>query len=33
MRTTTLKGQTQTITATYDALGRQTQLADPDKGT
>jgi RHS repeat-associated protein len=33
MRTTTLKGQTQTITATYDALGHQTQLADPDKGT
>jgi len=32
MRTTTLKGQSQTITAQYDALGRQTQLADPDKG-
>ncbi len=33
MRTTRLKDQTQLITATYDALGRQTQLADPDKGT
>jgi RHS repeat-associated protein len=33
MRSTTLKDQTQPITATYDALGRQTQLADPDKGT
>ena len=32
MRTTTLKGQTQTITATYDALGRQLTLDDPDKG-
>ncbi len=32
MRTTTLKGQTQTITATYDALGRQLTLNDPDKG-
>lgn len=32
MRETTLKGQTQTITADYDALGRQTALNDPDKG-
>jgi len=33
MRSTTLKGQeSQPVTATYDALGRQTQLADPDKG-
>jgi RHS repeat-associated protein len=32
MRTTTLKGQTQTITASYDAHGRQTSLNDPDKG-
>ena len=32
MRTTTLLGQTQTITATYDALGRQLTLSDPDKG-
>ncbi len=32
MRMTTLKGQTQTITATYDALGRQLTLNDPDKG-
>ena len=33
MRSTTLLGQSQTITAMYDALGHQTQLADPDKGT
>ncbi len=33
MTTTTLKGQSQTVTAGYDALGHQTQLADPDKGT
>lgn len=32
MRTTILKDQTQTITATYDAHGRQTSLNDPDKG-
>lgn len=32
MRTTTLKGQTQSISATYDALGRQLTLNDPDKG-
>lgn len=32
MRTTTLRGQTQTITATYDALGHQLTLNDPDKG-
>jgi YD repeat-containing protein len=32
MRTTTLKGQAATITATYDALGRQATLDDPDKG-
>jgi RHS repeat-associated protein len=32
MRETLLRGQTQTITATYDALGRQTSLDDPDKG-
>jgi len=33
MRQTTLKDQTQVITAAYDDHGRQTQLADPDKGT
>ncbi len=33
MRVTSLKDQTQTITANYDLLGHQTQLADPDKGT
>jgi len=32
MRVTTLKGQSQTITADYDTLGRQTELDDPDKG-
>lgn len=32
MRETILKGQTQKITATYDALGRQATLTDPDKG-
>lgn len=32
MRETVLKGQEQTITATYDALGRQLTLNDPDKG-
>ena len=32
MRTTALKGQTPTITATYDALGHQVALNDPDKG-
>ena len=33
MRTTTLRGQTsQPITATYDGLGRQLTLNDPDKG-
>ena len=32
MRKTTLKGQTQTITADYDDLGHQTSLNDPDKG-
>ncbi len=32
MRETVLKDQTQTIKATYDALGRQTGLDDPDKG-
>jgi YD repeat-containing protein len=32
MRTTTLKGQSQTVTANYDALGRQIELNDPDKG-
>src|SRR5690606_33259431 len=30
--TTTLRGQTDTITATYDPFGRQTSLDDPDKG-
>lgn len=33
MVTTTLLGQTQAITASYDAFGHETQLADPDKGT
>ena len=33
MLATTLKDQSQQITASYDALGRQIQLADPDKGT
>jgi RHS repeat-associated protein len=33
MRTTTLKDQTAVITATYDELGRQTSLNDPDKGS
>jgi RHS repeat-associated protein len=32
MRQTTLKDQTPVITATYDALGRQLTLNDPDKG-
>jgi hypothetical protein len=32
MRETDLKGQTQFITATYDSLGHQTSLNDPDKG-
>jgi YD repeat-containing protein len=32
MRVTTLNGQSQTITADYDALGHQTELNDPDKG-
>lgn len=32
MRATKLRGQTQPITATYDAHGRQTSLNDPDKG-
>ncbi len=32
MRETILKDQTQRIFATYDALGRQTTLDDPDKG-
>ncbi|MFT3870773.1 MAG: RHS repeat-associated core domain-containing protein [Nibricoccus sp.] len=32
MRETRLKDQAQTITATYDALGRQLTLNDPDKG-
>jgi RHS repeat-associated protein len=33
MRATILKGQSQAITATYDALGRQISLSDPDKGS
>lgn len=33
MRETILKGQTQKISATYDALGRQLSLSDPDKGS
>ena len=33
MRKTTLLGQTQTVTATYDGLGNQTALSDPDKGS
>lgn len=32
MRETILRGQSQKILATYDALGRQTSLNDPDKG-
>jgi RHS repeat-associated protein len=32
MRDTKLKDQTQLISATYDAFGRQTSLNDPDKG-
>lgn len=32
MRATRLKDQTPQILATYDALGRQTSLDDPDKG-
>lgn len=32
MRATKLRGQTQEITATYDVLGRQETLNDPDKG-
>ncbi len=32
MSTTRLKGQTPAVTATYDALGHQTRLNDPDKG-
>ena len=32
MKETILNGQTQKITAKYDALGRQTELNDPDKG-
>jgi RHS repeat-associated protein len=32
MRDTKLKDQTQLISATYDAFGRQISLSDPDKG-
>jgi YD repeat-containing protein len=32
MRSTTLRGQSQVITASYDGFGRQTSLCDPDKG-
>lgn len=32
MRATILKGQSEEITATYDVLGRQLTLDDPDKG-
>jgi RHS repeat-associated protein len=32
MRKTTLKGQNQAVIANYDALGRQIELNDPDKG-